>query len=121
MPVTTPQQKIMKTTSFGVPYVEIRLVGDSFDEANRAALNYCEEEGALMVPPFDHLTTICGQATVGKEIVEQFPEDGEIDRIILPVGGGGLSSGVTGYLNEVMGSVGRNVPDFTFVEPDGAP
>ena len=45
MPVTTPQQKIMKTASFGTPYVEIRLEGDSFDEANAAAYDFCRAAG----------------------------------------------------------------------------
>jgi threonine dehydratase len=49
MPVTTPQQKIMKTTAFGAPYVEIRLVGDGFDAAYQAATEYCEQEQALLV------------------------------------------------------------------------
>jgi threonine dehydratase len=96
--------------------VEIRLVGDGFDAANKAALAYCEEIGGQMVPPFDHPRIIKGQATVAKEIVEQFPEDERIDRVVMPVGGGGLASGVTRYLSEL------GVPcEYSFVEPDRAP
>lgn len=116
MPQTTPQQKVMKTSAFGSPYIEIRLVGDGFDAANAAAKHYCEEVGGQMVPPFDHPRIMMGQATVAKEIFEQFPEGETIDHIIMPVGGGGLSSGMTKYLQ------GMNVKcDYTFVEPDLAP
>ncbi len=116
MPQTTPQQKVMKTSSFGTPNVQIQLVGDGFDEANQAAHDYCRENEGQMVPPFDHPWIMKGQATVAKEIIEQFPEGKAIDRIIMPVGGGGLSSGVTRFL-EVAGVS----CDFTFVEPDLAP
>lgn len=116
MPVTTPQQKIMKTASFGTPYVEIRLEGDSFDEANAAAYTYCKTASGVMVPPFNDPKIIRGQATVGKEIIEQMPADKNIDMVILPVGGGGLSAGVTRYFSES----GLN-PEFFFVEPDKAP
>jgi len=116
MPQTTPQQKVMKTSAFGSPHIEIRLVGDGFDAANDAALAYCEEVGGKMVPPFDHPRIMMGQATVAKEILEQFPEDETIDRIIMAVGGGGLSSGMTRYLQGM-----DRVCDFTFVEPDLAP
>ena len=116
MPQTTPQQKVMKTSSFGAPNVEIRLVGDGFDAANAAALQFCEEEGGLMVPPFDHPQIILGQATVGKEILEQMPDGLVPDRVIMPVGGGGLSSGITRYFQSL-----DIKSDFTFVEPDLAP
>lgn len=116
MPVTTPQQKIMKTASFGTPYVEIRLEGDSFDEANAAAFAYCRDHGGMMVPPFNDPKIIRGQATVGKEILDQMPEGEAIDMVVLPIGGGGLSAGVTRYLEE-----SGIEPEFVFVEPDGAP
>ena len=116
MPQTTPQQKVMKTKAFGESYVEIRLIGDGFDQANRAALEFCKSENGLMVPPFDHPLIISGQATVAQEICDQFPSEQPIDRIILPVGGGGLASGVTRYMSETGVDC-----DFTFVEPDLAP
>lgn len=116
MPVTTPQQKVMKTSSFGSPYVEIRLIGDGFDDANKAAYEYCRENGGYMVPPFNDPRIIKGQASVAKEILQQLPADRKIDRIILPVGGGGLSAGVTRYMMDV-----GNRCEFTFVEPDLAP
>ncbi|MEM9635408.1 MAG: pyridoxal-phosphate dependent enzyme, partial [Pseudomonadota bacterium] len=100
MPLTTPQQKIQKTRSFGAPLVEIKLLGDGFDAANKAAMEYCSAEDGLMVPPFDHPTIILGQATVGKEILEQSPEGYSWDRLILPVGGGGLAAGITRFFAE---------------------
>ncbi|MEM9732676.1 MAG: threonine ammonia-lyase IlvA [Pseudomonadota bacterium] len=116
MPVTTPQQKIMKTRAFGGPFVEIRLVGDGFDAANEAALSYCSQSDGVMVPPFDHPTIVRGQATVGKEILEQLPDAVSLDLVILPVGGGGLSAGVTRFIEDS----GVNC-DFHFVEPEAAP
>ena len=116
MPVTTPQQKIDKTRHFGGGAVEIRLVGDFFDETNRAALAFAEASGGRMVPPFDHKDVIEGQATVALEILAQMEGQKAPDTIVLPVGGGGLSAGVTRYLAEA-GAPTR----FVFAEPAGAP
>lgn len=116
MPVTTPQQKIDKTRLFGGPNVEIRLVGDFFDDCYRAAIAFASETGAVLVPPFDHPDIIEGQATVALEIVEQLPSDVTVDRMIIPVGGGGLAAGVSHYLEECDWETA-----FTFVEPVGAP
>lgn len=116
MPVTTPQQKIDKTRIFGAGFVEIRLTGDFFDDCLAAALAHARDTGALMVPPFDHRDIIEGQATVAAEIAAQMPEGETPDMMILPVGGGGLASGVTRYLAE------RGWPTrFVFAEPAGAP
>jgi threonine dehydratase len=114
MPVTTPQQKIDKTRLFGGEFVEIRLVGDFFDDCYRAAIDFCAASSGHMVPPFDHKDIIEGQATVGYEIAEQSARMPDI--IVLPVGGGGLSAGVTRYFAEQ----GR-APRFVFCEPAGAP
>ena len=116
MPVTTPQQKIDKTLTFGGEFVQIRLVGDIFDQCYQAAQNHARDTGAVMVPPFDHPDIIEGQATVAAEILSQLGKDERPDLVVLPVGGGGLAAGVTGYL------AGR-VPDsaFLFCEPEGAP
>ncbi|MBN9234470.1 MULTISPECIES: threonine ammonia-lyase IlvA [Phyllobacteriaceae] len=116
MPVTTPQQKIDKTRLFGAEYVEIRLVGDFFDECYRAAFEFTEQSGAHMVPPFDHKDIIEGQATVAYEIADQMPGARVPDIVLLPVGGGGLAAGVSHYFAER----GR-VPRFVFCEPAGAP
>lgn len=116
MPVTTPQQKIDKTRLFGAEFVEIRLVGDFFDECYRAAFEFTEQSGAHMVPPFDHRDIIEGQATVAYEIADQMPGARLPDIIMLPVGGGGLSAGVSHYFTQE----GR-APRFVFCEPAGAP
>lgn len=116
MPVTTPQQKIDKTRLFGGEFVEIRLVGDFFDECYRAAFEFTEQSGAHMVPPFDHKDIIEGQATVAYEIADQMPGARLPDIIMLPVGGGGLSAGVSHYFAQ-----GGRAPRFVFCEPAGAP
>lgn len=111
MPVTTPQQKIQKTKIFGGAQVEVRLVGDYFDKTLTAAQEFCTVEGAHFLSPFDDDDVIEGQASVAVEIEEQL---GRVpDHIILPVGGGGLSSGIYSYFGKSC--------DYTFVEPKGAP
>ncbi|RIK85126.1 MAG: threonine dehydratase [Hyphomicrobiales bacterium] len=116
MPVTTPQQKIDKTRMFGGGAVEIRLIGDFFDDCYRAALDFAAESGGLMVPPFDHRDIIEGQASVAHEIAAQMPQGVSPEIVVLPVGGGGLSAGVTRYFEET-GSTAR----FVFAEPSGGP
>ncbi|MGF7007128.1 threonine ammonia-lyase IlvA [Aminobacter sp. BE322] len=116
MPVTTPQQKIDKTKLFGGEFVEIRLVGDFFDDCYRAALEFADHSGGHMVPPFDHKDIIEGQATVALEIAAQMPGGKSPDMVLLPVGGGGLAAGVTRYLAET-----GDAPRFVFCEPAGAP
>ena len=115
MPVTTPQQKIDKTRMFGGDFVTIQLHGDFFDQCYQAAREHAEETGAKMVPPFDHADIIEGQATVAAEIAGQLG-GATPDLVVLPVGGGGLSAGVTTYFSD------RLAPDaFLFCEPAGAP
>ena len=95
MPVTTPRQKIDKTRAFGGDAVEIRLVGDYFDDTLAAAQAFCEETGAAFLSPFDDPDVMEGQASVAVEMLEQLGH--APDRLILPVGGGGLSSGVLSF------------------------
>ncbi|WP_395517187.1 threonine ammonia-lyase [Pseudorhizobium flavum] len=116
MPVTTPQQKIDKTRMFGGEFITIRLVGDIFDQCYAAAHAHVEKIGGLMVPPFDHPDIIEGQASVAAEILQQLPDGTRPDLVIVPVGGGGLASGVTAYLGDVVSDDG-----FVLVEPLGAP
>lgn len=115
MPVTTPQQKIDKTRAFGAEFIEIKLIGDIFDECYVASQAYAAENNGIMVPPFDHAGIIAGQATVALEITAQLPDDRKPDLVLLPVGGGGLSAGVTRYI----GDLGWKTT-FRFVEPKGA-
>lgn len=110
MPVTTPQQKIMKTKMFGGDFVEIVLVGDFFDDTLAAAQAYCETEGGHFLSPFDDTDVIEGQSTVALEIAEQLGKTPDL--IVLPVGGGGLSAGVVSYF-------GMDALEYYFVEPQG--
>lgn len=112
MPVTTPQQKIQKTRIFGGDSVDIVLSGDYFDKTLSAAQAYCAEQGAHFLSPFDDPDVIEGQASVAVEIMDQLGR--APDMIVLPVGGGGLASGVTGYLKPIEPSI-----EFRFVEPAG--
>ncbi|MEM6372075.1 MAG: threonine ammonia-lyase IlvA [Pseudomonadota bacterium] len=110
MPVTTPQQKILKTRMFGGDWVEVRLTGDYFDETLASAQRFCADTGGHFLSPFDDEDVIEGQASVAVEIEAQL---GRIpDRIILPVGGGGLSAGTRSYFDDRV--------SYTFVEPHGA-
>jgi threonine dehydratase len=114
MPRITPTQKIERVEDFGGDLVEIRLVGDSYDEANQAAQQFCEEAKGIFVHPFDDMLTIAGQGTVGKEIHDAV--QGKVGVVIVPIGGGGLASGVASYLKE------RN-PSISIIgaEPAGSP
>jgi threonine dehydratase len=116
MPVTTPQQKIEKTRIFGGEFIKIRLVGDIFDQCYAAARQHVQDNDGYMVPPFDHEDIIEGQATVAAEIMDQLPEGTKPDIVVMPVGGGGLSAGLTGFL---AGTVKKE--NFVFCEPEGAP
>lgn len=109
MPVTTPHQKIFKTQVFGGDNVEIRLVGDYFDDTLAAAQAYCNDAGAVFLSPFDDEDVIEGQASVAVEIEAQLGR--APDHIILPVGGGGLSAGVCSFFEQST--------HYTLVEPCG--
>lgn len=112
MPVTTPQQKIDKTRTFGGKSIEIVLVGDYFDQTLAASQEFCERVGGHFLSPFDDADVIEGQASVGVEILEQLGR--APDWVILPVGGGGLAAGVTTYLLQEAAAV-----RYRFVEPVG--
>lgn len=92
MPVTTPKQKIDQVIRHGKGSVEIQLMGDTFDEANAAALEYAAKENKVFIHPFDDEKIIAGQATVALEILEQQNENA--DFVFFPVGGGGLGAGL---------------------------
>lgn len=112
MPVTTPQQKIDKTRMFGGDFVTVRLTGDYFDQSLAAAQAFCAEVGGTFLSPFDDPDVIEGQASVAVELLEQLGR--APDLVILPVGGGGLSAGVTAYL--AARAPGARI---VYVEPEG--
>ncbi|MDM7255881.1 MAG: threonine ammonia-lyase IlvA [Paracoccus sp. (in: a-proteobacteria)] len=110
MPVTTPQQKIDKTRLFGGECIEIILTGDYFDQTLTAAQDYCAQQEAHFLSPFDDPDIITGQATCALEIEAQLGR--RPDRLVIPVGGGGLAAGLTRYF-------GSEPPRFDFAEPAG--
>ncbi|CAM4017359.1 threonine ammonia-lyase IlvA [Palleronia rufa] len=112
MPVTTPRQKVDKTRAFGGNSVEIRLVGDYFDETLRVAQAFCAERGAHFLAPFDDPHVIEGQSSVAVEMLQELGTPPDL--VILPVGGGGLASGVKRYFDEMAPGV-----PLWLVEPAG--
>ena len=114
MPLPTPNQKIEQVKMFGENFVEVVIEGDTFDDAYHAAIVECEARSKTFIHPFNDEKVIEGQATVGLEILNQTNK--KIDYVFVPVGGGGLSSGLSSvfkYLSPETKIIG--------VEPDGAP
>ena len=113
MPIITPNQKVTQTQMHGEGNVEIKLIGDTFDDCAVAAKKFTEENGMTFIPPFDDYRIIEGQGTVAVEILEEL---NYIDYLFLPIGGGGLCAGVGSYFKtyspktKVIG-----------LEPEGAP
>jgi threonine dehydratase len=96
MPVTTPR---IKVDAVGARGAEVVLHGDSYAEAYRKALSIRRRRGLTYVHPFDDPEVIAGQGTVGMEIMRQHPAP--IDAIFVPVGGGGLISGIAAYVKSI--------------------
>lgn len=113
MPIITPNQKVSQTKMFGEGFVEVKLIGDTFDDCAAAAKQYTLEHQMTFIPPFDDLRIIEGQSTVGMEIMEDLSE---IDYLFVPVGGGGLSAGVGSYFKTFSPKT-----KIIGVEPEGAP
>ena len=114
MPYTTSDQKVKQVKMFGKEQVEVVLIGDTFDASYYEALKYSEANHTVFIHPFDDPKVIAGQGTVGLEILEDAGMS--IDYLFLPVGGGGLASGVGSYF--------RHISPQTIiigVEPEGAP
>ncbi|MGJ8564297.1 MAG: threonine ammonia-lyase, biosynthetic [Alphaproteobacteria bacterium] len=110
MPVTTPAIKVEAVAARGA---ETRLTGDNYDEACAAATEFAKASGAVFIHPFDEIDVIAGQGTVGKEILEQMPRMPEA--IYIPVGGGGLVSGIGTWVKAVSPNT-----KIIAVEPEGA-
>lgn len=99
MPERTPLIKVSRTRDFGARVI---LAGANFDEACEQAMRLREEEGLTFVHPFDDPAVIAGQGTIGLELLEQVPE---LEVAIVPVGGGGLISGIAVALKEAKPSI----------------
>ena len=95
MPEHTPMIKVDGTLKYGA---EVVLYGASFDECKAHALKLAEEKGYTFIPPFDDLDVIEGQGTIGLEIVDELKY---VDYVIVPVGGGGLISGVAKCIKQI--------------------
>ncbi|GGG23559.1 threonine ammonia-lyase IlvA [Paenibacillus abyssi] len=114
MPSTTPRQKVSQVSFFGGQYVEVILVGDTFDDAYAEAIAASEREDMPFIHPFDDPKIIAGNGTIGLEIMDAM--DDAPDYVFVTIGGGGLAAGVGAYLKTVQPSV-----KLIGVEPEGAP
>lgn len=114
MPGVTPQQKVNKVKLFGRNWVEVVLYGDTFDDAYMKAIEDAKENQKAFIHPFDDEKIVEGQGTVGLEILEDCTDP--IDYLFLPVGGGGLASGVGSYFKQMSPNT-----QIIGVEPLGAP
>jgi len=113
MPIITPKQKVNQTKMFGEDFIEIKLIGDTYDDCAIAAKQFTADHEMTFIPPFDDYRIIEGQGTVGVEILE---EHADIDYVFVPVGGGGLSAGVGSYFKTYSPKT-----KIIGVEPEGAP
>ncbi|ALJ05206.1 threonine dehydratase [Pseudalgibacter alginicilyticus] len=114
MPAPTPKQKVEQVKMFGEDFIEVKLIGDTFDDAYYEALQECEALHKIFIHPFNDEKVIEGQATIGLEILEQATTP--IDYVFIPVGGGGLAAG----LSTVFKALSPNTK-IIGVEPEGAP
>ena len=114
MPSPTPNQKINQVKMFGEDFIEIVIEGDTFDDAFNAAKLECDAKNKTFIHPFNDEKVIEGQATVGLEILEQAAV--KIDYVFVPIGGGGLSSGLSSVFKYVSPET-----KIIGVEPEGAP
>ena len=102
VPEPTPKQKRDRILIHGGDWVELVVTGANFDEAAAAAHADAAARGAFFIEPFDARDTVTGQGTVAAEIVSQLSSLGKaLDTVVVPVGGGGLISGITSYLADM--------------------
>ena len=113
MPQTTPKQKINQVKMFGRNFVEIILVGDTFDATSAKALEYATTNDRVFIHPFDDYDIIAGQGTVAVEMMNDIEEP--LDFVFASIGGGGLMAGISTYIKNVSPQT-RMIG----VEPQGA-
>ena len=109
MPATTPILKVEATRAYGA---EVVLFGDTYDDAYNKALELQQQNGYILVHPFDDIEVILGQATTALEIIDELKD---VDAILVPVGGGGFVSGVALAIKAVNPNV-----KVIGIEPEGA-
>lgn len=95
MPRTTPEIKVRAVEHFGA---HVELVGDNYSEASVYAEKLCRENGMVFIHPYDDPLVIAGQGTIAEEMLRQTPSD--LDAVFIPIGGGGLISGMAAYLKQ---------------------
>jgi threonine dehydratase len=121
MPLATPLVKVAATRDFGA---EVILHGANYDEAYEEALRRCREDGLTFIHPFDDLAVIAGQGTIGLELLEQVED---LEAVIVPIGGGGLISGIACALKEtnpkiqVVGVEPERLPSMKQAREAGSP
>ncbi|QNE47594.1 threonine ammonia-lyase [Glaciihabitans sp. INWT7] len=103
MPVGVALPKLQATRNYGA---EVVLRGHAVDEALRTAAEFAANTGAVFIPPFDHPDVVAGQGTLGLEMLDQVPD---LQTVIVPIGGGGLISGVASALKQKFALQGRTV------------
>ncbi len=113
MPATTPRQKISQVEMFGRDFVDIVLIGDTFDDSSNEAIKCAEEEKRTFIHPFDDEKVIAGQGTVAIEVLNDCEEP--IDYMFASIGGGGLMSGLSTYVKSISPAT-----KMVGVEPSGA-
>ena len=114
MPTTTPNQKVKQVKLFGKEFVDVVLIGDTYDDAFHAATEYVQTHDSTFVHPFDDVLVMEGQGTVGLEIVKD--ANFRIDYLLMAIGGGGLASGVSTVFKQLSPTT-----KLIGVEPLGSP
>ena len=114
MPHSTPSLKVSLVKKFGGKNIKIKLVGENFSKAYKAAMDYCIRNRKTFIHPFDDIKVIEGQATLFLEVIEQIKNP--IDYIFIPIGGGGLISGAINIFKQLSPKT-----KIIGIEPAGAP
>ncbi|SDZ35600.1 threonine ammonia-lyase [Herbiconiux ginsengi] len=103
MPIGVPLPKLQATRSYGA---DVILRGHSVEEAMRAAAEFSQATGAVIIPPFDHIDVVTGQGTLGLEMLDQVPD---ADTFVVSIGGGGLIAGIASAVKQRAAAEGRTV------------
>lgn len=103
MPIGVALPKLQATRGYGA---EVVLRGHTVEEPLRAAAEFAESTGAVFIHPFDHHDVVAGQGTLGLEILDEVPD---LDTLVVPIGGGGLISGVASAVKQKAATLGRTV------------
>ncbi|MFL2607192.1 MAG: threonine ammonia-lyase IlvA [Flavobacteriaceae bacterium] len=114
MPHSTPSLKVGMVKKFGGKNIKIKLVGENFSKAYKAAMDYCVSNRKTFIHPFDDIKVIEGQATLFLEVIKQIKNP--IDYIFIPIGGGGLISGAINIFKQLSPKT-----KIIGIEPAGAP